>query len=88
MPFLRVLAGFAGLRLDPDDWMGSIYIIAASPDQQRKGISKALTLHADDKIGEFGATMIMIGTIGDSGHEVARPAYEAFAFERWPVAPY
>ena len=84
----RALAGFGGLRLDPDDWMGAIYIIAASPDHQRKRISKALMRHAEDKIDAFGAKMIMIEIIRDSGHEGACHAYEAFAFERWPVAGY
>lgn len=82
------LVGFVGLRLHPDDQMGEIYIIAVSPDHQRKGISTALMQYAEDKIRAAGAKMIMVETIGDSGHEPARRAYEAFGFERWPVARY
>ncbi len=82
------LVGFVGLRLHPDDQMGEIYIIAVSPDHQRKGISTALMRHAEEQIRASGAKMIMVETIGDSGHEPARRAYEAFGFERWPVARY
>lgn len=82
------LVGFVGLRLHPDDQMGEIYIIAVSPDHQRKGVSTALMQHAEDRIRASGAKMIMVETIGDSGHEPARRTYEAFGFERWPVARY
>lgn len=82
------LVGFVGLRLHPEDQMGEIYIIAVSPDHQRRGISTALWKHAEDKIRASGAKMIMVETIGDSGHEPACRAYEAFGFERWPLARY
>lgn len=80
--------GFIGLRLHPDDQMGEIHIIAVSPSHQRQGISTALMRHGEDYIRASGAKMIMVETIGDSGHAPARRAYEAFGFERWPVARY
>ena len=82
------LVGFVGLRLHLDDQMGEIYIIAVSPDHQRKGISTALMQHAEETIRASGAKMMMVETIGDSGHEPARRAYEAFGFQSWPVARY
>ncbi|MGF1462137.1 MAG: GNAT family N-acetyltransferase [Maricaulaceae bacterium] len=82
------LAGFMGLRLHPDDQMGEIHIIAFSPSYQRKGVSTALMRHAEDVVRASGAKMIMVETIGDSGHKPARRAYEAFGFEPWPVARY
>ena len=82
------LVGFMGLRLHPEDQMGEIYIIAVSPNHQRKGVSTTLMKYAEEHIRASGAKMIMVETIGDSGHEPARRAYEAFGFERWPVARY
>ena len=75
------LVGFVGLRFHPEDRMGEIHIIAVSPDRQRQGISTALMQHAEDIFRASGAKMIMVETIGDSGHEPARRAYEAFGFD-------
>ena len=80
--------GFMGLRLHPEDQMGEIHIIAVSPNYQRQGISTALMQYGEDYFRAAGAKMIMVETIGDSGHKAARQAYEAFGFERWPVARY
>ncbi len=83
-----VLAGFIGLRLNPNDQMGEIHIIAVSPDHQRRGIGAALMQFADQQILAAGMTMVMVETGGDSGHEPARLAYENAGFERWEVARY
>ena len=32
--------------------------------------------------------MIVVETIGDTGHEPARRAYEAVGFQPWPVARF
>ena len=82
------VAGYIGIKLHPVDQMGEIYIIAVSPQFQRQGISKRLMTFAEDYIREAGMKMIMVETIGDSGHEPARRSYEAFGFEPWPVARY
>ena len=82
------LAGYIGIRIHPEDRMGEIYIIAVSPAHQRKGIGRQLMQFAEQQIQASGMTMIMVETIGDSGHAPARRAYEAFGFEPWPVARY
>lgn len=82
------VVGFVGVRLHPEDSMGEIYIIAVAPDHQRRGISTALMTHAEDLIRASGAKMMMVETMGDSGHQPARRAYETFGFQRWPVARY
>lgn len=82
------LAGFLGIRLHPQDRMGEIHIIAVSPDHQRKGIGRHLLQFAEAHIRAAGMKMIMVETVGDTGHEPARRAYEAFGFEPWPVARY
>jgi hypothetical protein len=35
-----------------------------------------------------GADIVMVETGGDPGHAPSRSVYEAFGFERWPVARY
>ena len=82
------LAGFVGVRIHEEDQMGEIYIIAVSPAHQRKGVGRRLMQFAERHIRGAGMKMIMVETIGDSGHAPARRAYEAFGFEPWPVARY
>lgn len=82
------LAGFLGIRMHPVDQMGEIHIIAVSPDLQRRGIGRTLLEFAERNIRNAGMTMVMVETVGDSGHEPARKTYEASGYERWPVARY
>ena len=82
------VVGFIGLRLHPEDQMGEIYIIAVLPDHQQRGVATNLMLFAENRIRASGMKMMMVETVGDSGHAPARHAYEAFGFERWPVARY
>ena len=82
------LAGFLGLRMHAQDQMGEIHIIAVSPRHQRQGIGLQLMHFAERHIRARGMKMVMVETIDDTGHEPARRAYEAFGFERWPVARY
>ena len=82
------LAGFVGIRIHPQDRMGEIHIIAVSPAHQRKGIGRHLLQFAEAHIRATGMKMIMVETVGDTGHEPARRVYEAFGFEPWPVARY
>jgi GNAT superfamily N-acetyltransferase len=80
--------GFIGVRIHAADRMGEVHILAVAPDHQRLGIGRRLMQFAEDHIRMRGMKMIMVETIGDTGHEPARRAYEAFGFERWPVARY
>ena len=82
------LAGFVGLRLHPEDRMGEIYVMAVDPDNQRKGIARALMDQAEAVIRGAGMRMVMVETGGDPGHGPARQTYEAAGYERWPVARY
>ena len=82
------LAGFVGTRIHPEDQMGEIHILAVSPDRQRQGIGRTLMDFAEQIIRKSGMKMVMVETVGDSGHEPARRVYEAFGYERWPVARY
>lgn len=82
------LAGFVGIGLHPDDRMGEIRILAVAPEHQRQGIGRALIARAEDEIRAAGMTMVMVETVGDSGHAPARRIYEAGGYRPWPVARY
>ena len=84
----REPVGFVGLRIHAEDRMCEIYILAVAPDQQRRGIGRRLMQFAEEHIRAVGMRMIMVETIGDSGHAPARRAYESFGFRKWPVARY
>jgi ribosomal protein S18 acetylase RimI-like enzyme len=80
--------GYVGLRRHPDDRMGEICIIAVDPEYQRQGVGRRLIEFAERRIREEGMTMVLVETVGDSGHEPARRAYETSGYERWPVVRY
>lgn len=82
------LAGFVGISIHPEDQMGEVSIVAVSPNYQRQGIGKALMEFAERHIRAAGMKMVMVETVGDSGHEPACRTYEALGYESWPVARY
>ena len=47
-----------------------------------------LAMENDSLVGFVGAAMVMVETVGDSGHEPARKAYESQGYVLWPVARY
>ena len=80
--------GWVGMRLHPDDRMGEIYIIAVDPDQQRRGVARALMKHAMAEMREAGMEIVLVETGDDPGHAASRATYEDAGFQRWPVARY
>lgn len=82
------LLGFLGLQLHPEDQMGAIHIIAVAPDRQGQGLGKRLMQFAEAQIRDAGMSMVMVETVGDSGHAPARAAYESSGYQHWPVARY
>ena len=84
----NTLVGFIGIRIHPEDKMGEINIIAVSPESQQRGIGRSMMAFAEQHIRDNGMSMVMVETVGDSGHAPARHAYESFGFEPWPVARY
>lgn len=80
--------GWIGGRIHSEDKMGEIFILAVSPDAQRKGIAGRMMQHLFGVMRAGGMVMMMVETGGDSGHEASRMTYEKAGFERWPVARY
>lgn len=82
------IAGFAALKLHPEDQMGEIYMIAVDPAYQGRGIATSLTSHSVEWFRNAGMSIAMVETGGDPGHEPARRAYESSGFRLFPVARY
>ena len=83
----RVL-GFVALKLDTEERLGEIYMIAVDPDFQRRGIATELTRHSLTWLKEAGMTTAMVDTGGDPGHAPARRTYESAGFRLFPIARY
>lgn len=82
------IAGFIGIRIHPEDQMGEIHILAASPQRQRRGIGRMLMTFGECKTRDYGMKMVMVETLGDTGHEPGRQIYESHGYRQWPVARY
>ena len=82
------IAGFTALKIDADERMGEVWMIAVDPDFQRRGIATHLTEHAMSWFRDAGMSVVMIETGGDPGHEPARRTYESCGLLRFPVARY
>ena len=80
--------GYVGIAIHPKDNMGEITIIAVLPSYQGRGIGASLLEFGESKIKSCGMKMVMVETVGDSGHKPARQAYESQGYIRWPVARY
>jgi GNAT superfamily N-acetyltransferase len=83
-----VVAGFVAARLDHQENMGEIYMIAVDPAYQRNGIGSLLTSFALRWIKDNGMALAMVETGGDPGHAPARRTYEQAGFVHLPVARY
>lgn len=81
-------AGFVALRIDADEGLGEIYMIAVDPEFQRRGIARALTEHSLDWFEAHGMSVVMVETGGDPGHAPARAAYESLGFRPFPAVRY
>ncbi|HEU5475091.1 MAG TPA: GNAT family N-acetyltransferase [Actinophytocola sp.] len=82
------VAGFVALRLDHEERMGEVYMIAVDPAEQRNGIGSLLTSFALKWFKDNGMALAMVETGGDPGHAPARRTYERAGFVRLPVARY
>ncbi|HWM03624.1 MAG TPA: GNAT family N-acetyltransferase [Actinophytocola sp.] len=82
------VVGFAAARLDQDERMGEVYMIAVDPDQQRTGVGALLMSAAMDWFRDNGMAMAMVETGGDEGHEPARRMYERAGFTPLPTVRF
>ena len=80
--------GFVAAKLDPDESIGEIYMLAVDPDRQRRGLSGELTAVATEWIRAAGLSISMIDTGGDPAHEPARRLYEQAGYTPMPIVRY
>jgi ribosomal protein S18 acetylase RimI-like enzyme len=82
------IAGFIAFRVIAANKLGEIFMIAVSPDYQRKGIATQLTNFAIDWMKKSGITVVMVETGSDRGHYPARKVYEKLGFNAIPISRY
>lgn len=80
--------GFTAIKLDEEESLGEIYMIAVDPDAQGAGTGIALTYFALDWMKDKGMSTAMVETGCDPGHAPARHVYEKAGFRNWPTARY
>jgi GNAT superfamily N-acetyltransferase len=83
-----VVTGFVAVRLDHQESMGEIYMVAVDPAYQRSGIGSLLTSFALQWMKDNGMALAMVETGGDLGHAPARRTYERAGFVHLPIARY
>ena len=83
-----VVTGFVAARLDRQEGMGEIYMIAVDPAYQRNGVGSLLTSFALQWFKDNGMVLAMVETGGDPGHAPARRTYERVGFVRLPISRY
>lgn len=84
----RDVAGFVAVRLDHDESIGEIYMLAVDPAHQCSGVGATLTSFALKWIKHHGMALAMVETGGDPGHAPARHIYERAGFTELPVTRY
>jgi GNAT superfamily N-acetyltransferase len=84
----NAVLGFIAVKLDLEDSMGEIYMVAVDPGVQGQGIGSKLIEFALNWMKQAGMTVAMVETGGDPGHAPARRTYEKLGFRLWPVARY
>lgn len=83
----EVPVGFVDItRSDPV--LAQIHMLAVDPAFQGQGIGRQLTEFAVQRMRDTGASVAMVQTGGDPGHEPARRTYEAAGFRLFPAAQY
>lgn len=82
------VAGFASVKLNREEHIGEVHMLAVDPDQQNRGVGSRLTEFAEEYMRAEGMTVAMIETGGDPGHAPARSTYERAGFTQLPVARY
>jgi ribosomal protein S18 acetylase RimI-like enzyme len=82
-----VLAGFVATTRREDD-LGEIHMIAVDPDHQRRGVGRALTRAALERLRTQGLATAMGRDRGDPEHEPARRLYEDAGSTAMPIVRY
>lgn len=78
------VAAFALVWLDARNHVGELEPVGVRPDLQRRGLGRAVLLHALHRLRDEGATTAIIGSRGDDDYAGPRTLYESIGFrELW-----
>ena len=80
--------GFVAARVDHDQKIGEINMIAVGPSAQNEGIGATLTEAATEWLRESGMQTAMVETGGDPGHAPARRLYENAGYTPLPLVRF
>ncbi len=75
-----IVVAFVTFRIDPEKSLGTILNNAVSPDYQARGIGTAMYEYVLNRFREEDIRYASVGTGLDSGHALARRAYEKVGF--------
>ena len=82
------VAGFATVKLDREEGVGELHMLAVDPDQQKRGVGSALIETTERFMRDEGMRVALISTGGDPGHAPARAAYESSGYTAMPAVNY
>jgi len=78
------VAAYALAWLDDRNGVGELEPVGVRPDEQRRGLGRAVCLYALRRLRGAGATTALVGSRGDDGYPGPRALYESIGFrERW-----
>jgi ribosomal protein S18 acetylase RimI-like enzyme len=78
------VAAFALGWLDEANRVGELEPVGVRAEQQRRGLGRAVSLHALRQLQAAGAETALVGSRGDDEHPVPRALYESIGFrELW-----
>ena len=78
------VAAFALAWLDAPNRVGELEPVGVRPDLQRRGLGRAISLHALRQLRSAGATTALVGSRGDDAYSAPRLLYESIGFrEAW-----
>jgi ribosomal protein S18 acetylase RimI-like enzyme len=82
------VVGFLAYRLDTEDKVGEVYLLAVHPDFQNRGVDTELNNLALEEMRESGMEMAKVETGGDPSHAPARRSYQKAGYTGLPLVRY
>jgi ribosomal protein S18 acetylase RimI-like enzyme len=82
------VVGFIAYKLDLQDQVGEVDLLAVHPEYQNRGIADQLNRFVLERMKASGMTIAVVGTGGDPGHAPARRSYEKAGYTGLPLVRY
>jgi ribosomal protein S18 acetylase RimI-like enzyme len=82
------VVGFLAYKLDIEDQVGEVQLLAVHPEYQNRGIGTELNKLALEEMQESGMKMAKVETGGDLSHAPARRSYQKAGYTGLPLVRY